>query len=228
MEDPDFLQYAVPNTNPHIQSLFSQAYILGGSPCSGKSTIAENLASDYKLTYYKVDDHQQSHLGQVRADRHPVMHRYLQMNWEQIWMRPPELQVQEELAFYQENFEMILEDLSHHHLDRPVLLEGAGLLPQLVYQFGVQPEHAVFMVPTWEFQLTHYSRRSWIQEILAECSQPQLAFENWMRRDQLFGREVLHQATVHGYPTVVVDGSQGIESRLYQVRSYFRLTSKPQ
>lgn len=212
--------------DPHIPSILSQAYILGGSPCSGKSTIAEMLSSLHDLSYYKVDDRQQAHLERARPDRHPVMHGYLQMNWEQIWMRPPELQMQEELAFYREYFEMILEDLAHHSLGRPVLLEGAALLPELVHPLGVQQERAVFMVPTWDFQMAYYSRRPWIQDILAECSQPQQAFENWMQRDHLFGQEVLRQAAGYGYPTIVVDGSQGIESRLAQVRSTFGLVSK--
>ena len=43
------------------QQLISKAYILGGSPCSGKSTIAERLAAEFDLHYYKVDDHEQDH-----------------------------------------------------------------------------------------------------------------------------------------------------------------------
>lgn len=31
-------------------------YILGGSPCSGKSTIAGMLQKEYGFYYYKVDD----------------------------------------------------------------------------------------------------------------------------------------------------------------------------
>ena len=31
-------------------------YYIGGSPCSGKSTVAEILAEKYDLYYFKVDD----------------------------------------------------------------------------------------------------------------------------------------------------------------------------
>ena len=30
-------------------------YYIGGSPCSGKSTVAEALAARYGLTYFKAD-----------------------------------------------------------------------------------------------------------------------------------------------------------------------------
>ena len=32
-------------------------YIIGGSPCSGKSTIAEMIAEKYDFNYFKVDDY---------------------------------------------------------------------------------------------------------------------------------------------------------------------------
>ncbi len=32
-------------------------YFIGGSPCSGKSTVARALSARYDLTYFKVDDH---------------------------------------------------------------------------------------------------------------------------------------------------------------------------
>ena len=32
-------------------------YYIGGSPCSGKSTIAEALSEKYNLHYFKVDDY---------------------------------------------------------------------------------------------------------------------------------------------------------------------------
>lgn len=32
-------------------------YFIGGSPCSGKSIVAEALSSRFGLKYFKVDDH---------------------------------------------------------------------------------------------------------------------------------------------------------------------------
>lgn len=35
----------------------TKIYWIGGSPCSGKSTIAEILSNKYGLYYFKVDDY---------------------------------------------------------------------------------------------------------------------------------------------------------------------------
>jgi dephospho-CoA kinase len=60
----------------HLQALFSHAYILGGSPCSGKSTIAEMLSKRYQLPYYKVDDHDAAHFQRCQPEKQPVMFKY--------------------------------------------------------------------------------------------------------------------------------------------------------
>lgn len=44
-------------------------YIIGGSPCSGKSTIAEMIAEKYDFIYFKVDDY----LEQYMKDRKSVV-----------------------------------------------------------------------------------------------------------------------------------------------------------
>ena len=60
-------------TDLKTRKLFSQAYILGGSPCSGKSTYAERLLADFKLQYYKVDDHERDHSNRSNPSKYPVM-----------------------------------------------------------------------------------------------------------------------------------------------------------
>lgn len=204
--------------DPAMQRLFSHAYILGGSPCSGKSTIAERLSSAYQLPYYKVDDHEKEHADRCRPDRHPVMFRLSRMNWNDIWSRPVALQVQEEIEYYQDRFEMIIEDLEKIDPGRPIILEGVALVPDLIRPYGIAPERAIFMVPTKEFQILHYQQRSWIQHLLQECDDPKQAFENWMLRDHLFGQEVFRQARASNYHTIVVDGKQSIDEQFEKVR----------
>ena len=131
-----------------IRDPFSQAYILGGSPCSGKSTIAGRLSDEFDLHYYRVDDYEREHLERVDPTRHPTMHAFSQMDWNEIWMRPPQQQVEEEFAFYRERFEMIVQDLATYRHKQPLLVEGAALLPDLLEQNDVDPQRIMFLVPT--------------------------------------------------------------------------------
>ena len=209
---------------PDLRRLFSHAYVLGGSPCSGKSTVAARLVAQYGLQSYKVDDYEQTHMARCTSGQ-PTMFRYATMRWDDIWMQPVAQQVDDEFAFYRERFTFILQDLAQMDPARPTLLEGAALLPALMRQCGVDPARVLYMVPTASFQLHHYGQRPWIHDILAQCDDPAQAFANWMARDQQFGREVLRQARACGFPTMVVDGGRSLDVTTAGVASMFGLAA---
>ena len=209
---------------PDLRRLYSHAYVLGGSPCSGKSTVAARLVAQYGLQSYKVDDYEQTHMARCTSGQ-PTMFRYATMRWDDIWMQPVAQQVGDEFAFYRERFTFILQDLAQMDPARPTLLEGAALLPALMRQCGVDPARVLYMVPTASFQLHHYGQRPWIHDILAQCDDPAQAFANWMARDQQFGREVLRQARACGFPTMVVDGGRSLDVTTAGVASMFGLAA---
>jgi 2-phosphoglycerate kinase len=138
-------------TSTHLQLLFSTAYILGGSPCSGKSTVAEMLSARYGFQYYKADDHESEHMQRARSHQQPVMFKYSKMNWDAIWSQTPEDLCSDELAHYHERFPFVLDDLQQLDAEDPVILEGAAFLPDLIHPYSVKPENVVFMIPTAEF-----------------------------------------------------------------------------
>jgi hypothetical protein len=151
------------------------------------------------------------------------MYKMSKMNWEQIWMRPVDIQVKEEIEYYRERFEMILEELNRFPLDSTVLMEGAALLPELLDKLGVDKRRVIYMVPSKEFQVRHYSKRGFIKGILSECRNPDKAFENWMERDHLFGKEIIRQAQESGYKVITVDRSRSLEENILAVMEYFGL-----
>lgn len=59
------------------------------------------------------------------------------------------------------------------------------------------------MVPTEAFQIYHYSKREWVPYVLAECSDPEKAFQNWMERDILFAKEVMQRCANANYQCLV-------------------------
>jgi len=198
--------------------------MLGGSPCSGKSSIAARLAEEYGWQFYKIDDHEQAHHANGDPERHPIMHQFNQMSWETIWMRPVELQVAEEFSYYRERFEMIVHDLAAFDPAAPLIMEGVALLPELVAANGGDPARVLYLVPTREFQWHHYGQRPWIHSILNQCTDPAQAFENWMMRDHLFGREVLRQAEAKQYRTILVDGKMSLDMQYEQIKQFLGLT----
>ncbi|MFO7538147.1 MAG: hypothetical protein R6X32_08800 [Chloroflexota bacterium] len=151
------------------------------------------------------------------------MYKYSQMGWNEIWMRPVQYQVEEEFAYYRERFALIAQDLGKYSTEKPIILEGAAYLPELLELNDANPKRVIFLVPTKEFQWHHYRKRPWISQILRECADPEQAFENWMARDHLFGRAILRQAKARNYETMLVDGTQNIDEQYAKVEAYFGL-----
>ena len=204
-------------------------YWLGGSPCSGKSTIAAAIAGRRGFSLFKCDDSLFEHMAAADPRRQPAMAKAAGLSgrgWEALFMRPVEEQVADVLAFYREEFPLLLELLAGYPPDRPILAEGNAWLPELLVSLGVPPARVVYLVPTREFQFAYYSRREFTAGILSQCADPQAAFDNWMERDARFGEVVITQAAAYGFPVIRVDGSLGVEDNLRLVEASFGLASE--
>lgn len=200
-----------------------EAFFIGGSPCSGKSTIAEIISAKYGLHYFKVDDHLDKYTRMGAEAGYLICRKQIEMSAEQIWMRPPQVQCEEELRFYEEIFHFILEDLNKLDSEGTVITEGAAYLPQLMKRIGIPSSRYMAMVPAKAFQIHHYSKREWVPYVLAQCSDPEKAFRNWMERDILFAKEVARRCREENYPCVVNDGNLPIEAMETILKQHFNL-----
>lgn len=179
--------------------------------------------AQFGLTLYACDAQFDRHLAQTTAVAHPTFHALQQMSWDDIWLRPVDVQVTAERVIYGEEFGMILDDLRALPKDRPILAEGAALLPELVAPLLPRPSQACYLVPTPAFQHAHYARREWTADILAQTCDPETAYANWMARDVAFGRAVLADARRLGLPALEVDGTRSIPDTAVGIARQFNL-----
>ena len=198
-----------------------QIYYLGGSPCAGKSTVAEILVARYGLNYIRLDDYFDDHLQSASSDKHPILVKIRDATCDEIWLINPRLQTRREIMAYVEEYSLYQAELEQ--ANQPLLVEGAALLPCLVAPLLSSKRQAFFIVPSSQFQRKHYSQRTWVADVLRDCSDPDQAFENWMQRDETFARWVRHNALIHGLQTLVVDGKHNIESTAQIVSQHFGL-----
>ncbi|MEZ4669551.1 MAG: AAA family ATPase [Anaerolineae bacterium] len=196
-------------------------YYLGGSPCAGKSSVAELLAASYGLCHVRLDDRFGEHMAVASPAAQPVLASIALASCDDIWMIPPLAQVRREIQIYVEEFPLHLHDIAG--LKEPLLLEGAALLPCLVAPRIKYPARAIYMVPSAGFQREHYARRPWIHDVVRNCNNPAQAFDNWMRRDELFARWVRREAAKYGMHTLMVDGSLTISDTAKMVARWFGL-----
>ena len=192
-------------------------YMIGGSPCSGKSTIASLLARQYQLLHIKLDDLVDEMMSQASTDSQPIC--LLRQD------RNPEEMADEEWRFYEEIFPYVKSYLIKNQ-NRPLLVEGAGLLPHLVKELECPASSYLCLTPTADFQKKHYKQREWVPYVLEGTTNPEQAFENWMQRDILFDQMVRQEAMKLGYPSLITDGSQSENQTVEEVARLLKLSKK--
>ena len=186
---------------------------IGGSPCSGKSTIAARIAQDYSAYYFKVDDYLIEFVMEAANKGFCACKKAASMNSDQTWLRNPEEQCEEEFEIYKEISELVFDKLNSIEADL-IITEAAAYTPEVMK--SIDYSHYICMVPSPEFQIYHYKQRSWINEILADCTDKEKAFDNWMQRDILFARQVIEQCENDGIFCYVNDGSKN-EDEVYDI-----------
>lgn len=200
-------------------------YWIGGSPCSGKSTIAEMMAERLGMEYFKLDDLLEELITRAAESGARACSAVLAMTPDETWMRAPREQCMEEFAIYREIFPLAAEKLSAVPSCRPIITEGAGWLPELVRGAGAERSHYFCLVPTRVFQMVEYSKRPWVDCVLEGCSDREAAFANWMERDVQFALKAAADARRQGFPVLVNDGSLEIEEMYRIITGHFGLTA---
>jgi hypothetical protein len=197
-------------------------YYIGGSPCSGKSTVTEILAAKYHLFYFKVDDFIDKYLKMGASKGYEICKKQDSLRADEIWMREPVLQCQEELLYYKETFAFVLEDLMQIK-EKDIITEGAAYLPELMRKLNISNNRYISITPTRDFQISHYKKREWISFVLEGCSDKEKAFSNWMERDILFAKEVQKQCIKENYVSIINDGSIEVDEYVHRIAAHFGL-----
>jgi 2-phosphoglycerate kinase len=199
-------------------------YWLGGSPCSGKSTIAKALADQYDLRLISIDAVFESQQHLIDRHQQPVLYKWTHTAWDELWSQPHQVLLSEAISAYQEHFDIIIADLVAQRGGQALIVEGTALLPDSLRGVIANGERAMWVVPSEPFQRQVYPQRGeWVQEIIEACNYPDQAMKNWMDRDVAFARWVLRRARALGYAHLVVDGSQTIQENTAHVARYFGL-----
>jgi 2-phosphoglycerate kinase len=204
-----------------LQHQLTHVCWIGGSPCAGKSSIADILAATYGLSLYRADEAYLRHEKIVTPERHPIFYKLTHCSSEELWMRPVEQQVMEEITLYHEEFSLILDELLALPKSQPILAEGSALLPECVLPFLLGPQRAVWIVPNAEFQLHHYGLRAWAKDVVKDCTNPEQALQNWMQRDIRFARWVEQEALQQGMRVLIVNGTYSLAENTSIVEQHF-------
>lgn len=203
-----------------------KVYFVGGSPCAGKSTICEIIAKKYNLYYFKVDDYLDKYMKMVALNGKSFCKKNLSMTNEEIWMRNPMIQKNEEFSIYKEIFDSIIRELEQINCDKNIITEGCAYIPSLMKELGIAENMYLAIIPTKEFQIFHYEKRKYVPKMLSGCSDKTKAFQNWMERDFLFSKEIERQCREEKFRVMINDGKTDLDDMINEVVTHFEIDKK--
>jgi hypothetical protein len=196
-------------STPHTDALAHVRWI-GGSPCAGKTSIADALARRYGLGVYHFDRQETDHFQRRIAAGDAEASAFLSMSMDERWLddTPAEM-ASTTIASWTRRFPLVVDDLLAMPRSAPIIAEGPGLFPECVAPLLSDPRHAVWLVPSRDFCEAVRRRRP--GGAADQTSDPERALRNIVDRDALMAGHIRAQAESRGLRVIEVGGRAGMD-----------------
>jgi len=200
---------------------------LGGGTGAGKTAITARLADAFGLRTYSTDAAIRPH-GLVPGPDTPLLSAFSGMNMDERWVRrTPQTMLETFPWFRGERFDSIVTDLVGQPRTPMMIAEGFRLLPRLVHPLLDEPWHAVWLISTPGFRRRVFERRPPADQFWLRTSDPALAFERLLERDERFAQQVADEAVGLGLKVFLVDGTTPEADLAAEVAHWLRLPAPP-
>jgi hypothetical protein len=208
----------------HYRQALAHVLWLGGTPCSGKTSVAKLLAEQYAVQVYHYDRHEKAHIARSDPERQPWLHADSALTMDERWLqRPVETMVAATLAAWQERCEFVIADLLALPGTAPILAEGPGLLPDCVAPFLTSPQQAIWLIPTAAFKRATQPTRGGAPANLT--SDPAQAYDNLIALDLRLAAHVKTRAGNLGLSALDVDGTRSLADTAALVAAHLGLAA---
>jgi 2-phosphoglycerate kinase len=205
--------------NQGLRKQLAHVLWIGGATDSGKSTIAQQLAGRHGMHVYHYDKSDADHLNKL-AKTDPEIRDFLNASLDERWIYPePDALFVFLLHSFPLRFQLVIDDIFALPDDKPVIVEGFGLLPELVHSMISNHHQAIWLVPTDTFKWESMARRG--KPSFANMTMdPERAKTNLFTRDKILADYYRKQVSAYGYTLYEVDGSHSVEEMTDLIDEY--------
>ena len=185
---------------------------IGGATDAGKTTLARALAARFGCRLYEYDRTDVAH-HEALAARDDDIRAFMQASADERWVTPaPDELFRRSMRSFQLRWPMLLAELAElaPGPGAPVIVEGFGLLPDLVRPLLDDPRQGLWLVPTEAFKRGSWERRG-KPGFRAQVSDPTRAAANLWDRDVLLAAEIARQARALQLKLMINDGALDAE-----------------
>lgn len=195
---------------PELRAQLIHVLWIGGATDTGKSTIARNLSARHGMRVYHYDQTDVEHHIKL-AETIPEIQKFNDASLDERWVYPePQDLFERSLRSFSLRFSLMVEDILALPNDIPIIAEGFGLLPELIYPMLSSLYQAIWFVPGEKFKWDSMARRG-KPSFANMTTDPEKAKMNLFRRDVLLADYYRRQVPAYGYTLLEIDGTRSIE-----------------
>lgn len=209
-------------SNSKQRERYPHLFWIGGSPCGGKSTIAQIIAKNCNLNLYSIDDQLNHLMKDITPAKQPALCQWEAQSWEERWMQPVDQLLDFAIHAYDEVFWLCMEEITNIPSSQPTLIEGNPLRPELIMPYLFDRNHAIWLIAEGDDLRHYYSQREWAQHVVKETSNPDLAFTHWMDRDVAFANRIREDCETYHLPYIMSDRQQSLKMKARKVAAHFQ------
>lgn len=206
--------------NQEIKEQLAHVLWIGGATDAGKSTVAQGLADRYDLQVYFYDRTDVEHHNKL-AEKDSKVRKNTEMSLDERWVHPtPQAILERTLNSFSMRFPLLIEDILALPANKPIIVEGFGLLPELVHPMLSDHHQAIWFIPTEKFKWESMERRG-KPSFAAKTSDSEKARNNLFKRDMLLADIYREQVPKYGYVLYEVNGSRSVEEMTELTKMHF-------
>jgi hypothetical protein len=179
---------------------------IGGPPGTGKTAVATRIARRHGLRWYGADTRTWQHRDRALLAGNPAARRWEAMTPQERWVESTPTEMLD-MSLHAERGPMVLDDLRALHDSPLVVAEGSTLPAQAISSGIADRSRAVWLLPTDDFQ----------RALLGARNMPPGPTALYL----LLRERIAREASEHGAPTLIVDGSLGLEATVAVVEELF-------
>jgi hypothetical protein len=179
-------------------------WIIGGS-CTGKSTVAREIARSMHVTLYDMDAHFFGHtIDRFNMERHPASKTWFSAENPLAWSLSLSWEAFDAMyrAANAECLNLFAEDLANSGTTQPLLVDGGITHPSVLVQL-VPPRNVVCLqmeekerVRIWETAAERAEMKRWIRQL----PEPDRMWRKFLYFDKMITQTIGRESREHGIP----------------------------
>lgn len=204
----------------------SHVYWIGGCPSGGKTTVARALLEKKEFLYYNIDEHANNFFERAIVEKHKNFLTIMQTGFDELLMLPDDIWLKTTILSMKECFQMIIADLYKIPNNRPIIIEGADLLPMLLAE-ACEQNRVVFINPSYDYLCEYLPKQTWVKNILSQLHDDNyklLFIKNLIHKYNIFRLYLLEGAEKLNLKVVITNNSESIEENIGIILNHFCLS----